>query len=210
MSCPCIRRRSGKRELVRRPRRRVVDRHLRRVPHDLRVTCIRLELDATPSVIRQPESSGAPADERGGDVPEQRARRKQVVREGDPRIDALRRTRTERVVQRLRYRLARGRGTGAVGHRHCDQRCAHGRCGERGEQQEEPPGGKRRNTDTIDPFGWAARLLLCQGSELRAGRPLPASRLPQLTDNAGVQSNGGKRCRRFQPAYAGAAARSAR
>ena len=53
-----------KRELVDRVRRRIVRGHLARVPHDLRITRIRLQLQPAAAVVRDPEAPGRAREKR--------------------------------------------------------------------------------------------------------------------------------------------------
>ncbi len=120
-----VRGRAGARLLLRQVgdvggvRRRVVHGHLRVVPDDLRVTGIRLELQA-PAVRVRPEPAGRARHQRRPRLPGQRARGEELVREGDPRRHACGLGGAERVVDRLGERLGRRRraAAAACGHGH--------------------------------------------------------------------------------------------
>ncbi len=91
----------GQRGAVDRVRRRVVDRDRRVVPDDLDVARVRLQLDPAAAVVRHPETARRSGLERGRDLPEQSARREEVVRELDAGGQPVRRLRRERILDRL-------------------------------------------------------------------------------------------------------------
>ena len=92
---------------VDRVRRSVVDGHLGVVPDDLDVARVGLKLEPAASVVRRPQASRGSRHQSRSDLAGDRARRKELVRELDPRRDALGRRAGERVVQRLSKRLGR-------------------------------------------------------------------------------------------------------
>ena len=155
---------------VDRVRRGVVHRDRLRVPDDLDVARVRLELEAAAAVVRRPQAAGGARHECGPDLTYERAGGEQVVRELDPSRDSVRRVRGQRIVDRLVERLRRRSGAAsACGDRDCRASACDREHGD--DENDQFPGRESAQVPHGCPFScWAPSFVPADSeTSLRAG-----------------------------------------